>query len=196
MKLYFTADTHFGHSNILRYTKRPYRTVEEMNEALCDNWASVVTDHDHIYHLGDVVFGRNFQEIATLIHMVRKLPGRKHLIPGNHDKKYLNLLSWAFQEVLPPIYDLNLKQVGKGSQLIVLAHFPLTVWNNSHRGALQFYGHVHGAFCGNQQQTDVGVDVWNYTPASFEQIFERLATLPKRMPVLDYTDWKSKHDTD
>lgn len=34
MKYWFTSDTHFGHSNIIRYCKRPFSRVDEMNEVV------------------------------------------------------------------------------------------------------------------------------------------------------------------
>lgn len=44
--MYFSADSHAFHTNILRYCKdtRPFETVEEMNAALVKGWNSVVTD--------------------------------------------------------------------------------------------------------------------------------------------------------
>lgn len=52
--IWFTADTHFGHKNILEYSARPFSTVEEMDEALISNWNNKVASDDEIYHLGDV----------------------------------------------------------------------------------------------------------------------------------------------
>jgi calcineurin-like phosphoesterase family protein len=52
--IWFTADHHFGHANILRYCKRPFADVEEMNAALVENWNRVVTKGDTVYHLGDL----------------------------------------------------------------------------------------------------------------------------------------------
>ena len=31
-KVWFTSDTHFSHANIIRFCKRPFADVEEMNE--------------------------------------------------------------------------------------------------------------------------------------------------------------------
>lgn len=54
MTVFFTSDTHFGHSNVIRYDKRPFRDVTEMNEALIKNWNRAVSPSDTVYHLGDV----------------------------------------------------------------------------------------------------------------------------------------------
>jgi calcineurin-like phosphoesterase family protein len=54
------------------------------------------------------------------------------------------------------------------------------VWNASHHGALHFYGHSHGNLPGDSQSLDVGVDCWDFRPASLAEIRARLATLPTR----------------
>jgi calcineurin-like phosphoesterase family protein len=51
--IWFTSDTHFGHNNILKFCKRPWNTVEEMDEALINNWNAVVGTNDIVFHLGD-----------------------------------------------------------------------------------------------------------------------------------------------
>ena len=44
--IYFTADTHFGHENVIRFCGRPYTTAAEMDEALVENWNSRVKGND------------------------------------------------------------------------------------------------------------------------------------------------------
>ena len=47
--IYFTADTHFGHENVIRFCGRPYTTAAEMDEALIENWNSRVKGNDTVF---------------------------------------------------------------------------------------------------------------------------------------------------
>ena len=44
--IYFIADTHFNHKNIIEYCKRPFKDTLEMNEYIIEKWNSVVKDED------------------------------------------------------------------------------------------------------------------------------------------------------
>ena len=81
--IYFIADTHFNHTNIIKYCNRPFKNTDEMNKYIIKKWNSVVKQTDTVYHLGDVGFGK-FEELKTL---VGSLNGRKILLRGNHDFK-------------------------------------------------------------------------------------------------------------
>ena len=54
--MWFTADTHFGHSNIIELTHRPFSSVQEMDRRLIANINDRVSARDSLYILGDFSF--------------------------------------------------------------------------------------------------------------------------------------------
>ncbi len=53
--VFFTSDTHFNHTNIIRFCSRPFKDVEHMNETLIANWNRVVGPDNIVFHLGTSV---------------------------------------------------------------------------------------------------------------------------------------------
>jgi calcineurin-like phosphoesterase family protein len=168
-QVWFTSDTHFGHANIVTYSGRPFADVNEMDEALVLNWNAVVKPGDVVYHVGD--FALCDAEIATKI--VKRLAGQKYLVFGNHDKRLRKdksfLENW--------IWAKDLADITVGEQRVVLMHYAMRVWNQSHRGAWQLHGHSHGSLKEDPHllQADVGVDCWDQRPVSFEEIATKMA---------------------
>ena len=76
MTTFFTADTHFGHKNVIRYCNRPFASATEMDERLIENWNKIVGPDDLIYHLGDfTLLGEDlaagyFQRLNGKIHII------------------------------------------------------------------------------------------------------------------------------
>lgn len=162
MKIFFTADTHFNHVNIIKYCNRPYKTVEDMNKSLIDNWNDVVGPNDIVYHLGDFCLGR----IDEFDSYFNKLNGKIILIEGNHDRNASRHKDRFYE------YHVGYIEVNVDGWPIVLSHYAMKVWNNSHNGSFHLYGHSHGTlpddplYC----SMDVGVDCHNYKPIDINQI--------------------------
>ena len=78
MTVFFTADTHLGHKNIITSTNRPFKSVAAMDGAIVKRWNERVTPQDRVYHLGDFAFDDHDPYLELL-------NGQKHLILGNHD---------------------------------------------------------------------------------------------------------------
>lgn len=171
MTVWFTADTHFGHARIIELAKRPFDSVEVMDEWMIQAWNEVVEPTDTVYHLGDFSF-------ADQRPYLDRLKGQKRLIIGNHDhsnriKKARITHTWQHVS--------DIEYINVDGQQIVLFHYGMRVWRNSGHGALHFYGHSHNNLEGDAQSCDVGVDSWNFRPVTLESIKQRLAKYPPRI---------------
>jgi len=171
MSIFFTSDLHLYHNKILELEDRPFNSMEEMNEALIQNWNNKITNNDDIYILGDFSFGNKNETIGIL----NRLNGQKYLIKGNHDKIIKNEEIASKFVWVKDYYEIKKKQVG---HRIILFHYPINSWNNKHYGSLHFYGHVHSCKhrdgLGEKNSYNVGVDVNNYEPVSLEEILSKI----------------------
>lgn len=159
-EIFFVGDTHFHHDRVRTYSCRPYSSVDEMNEALVDNWNRNVDCQDTVYHLGDFSLG-NYQNTRSIL---SRLNGNIHLVRGNHDKRLIKrygveLLSDGLFKSINYYYELKINH-----QLIVMSHYAFRVWNKSHYGSIHCYGHSHGTLPPLGRSVDVGVDSKEITP--------------------------------
>ena len=170
----FTSDTHFNHTNILKYCKRPFKTVEEMNETFILNWNKKVRETDYVFHLGDFVYSkREHDPVLPYIEFRQRLNGHVILIKGNHD---------LFGPALDDVFDYVTQQmtIMIGNKKIIMNHYPLLTYagaENNRTWAL--HGHNHsGPYKSLDErmllryptQYDVGVDNNSYSPISFLEL--------------------------
>ena len=164
--IWFTADPHYGHANIIRFQERPYADLDEMHEALIQNYNDLVQDGDMVYILGDFSFQRNPDPVFY------RLKGQKHLILGNHDKlKLIKHLPWAW---IKDVYKLKVKDRDDKQIKIWLSHYAHRAWPHSHHGSIHLYGHSHGNMPDFGRSTDVGVDAWDYKPVHLDTILDMM----------------------
>ena len=176
--IWFTSDLHFGHRNVIEYSKRPFANVEEMNQTLVKNWNAKVKDEDTVYIIGDLSLGP-FRDMKVFL---EQLKGHKYLIKGNHDRysigQYLSIGFHVYHE-------LKLEMLGKTFRL---SHYPYAPsWFRKFfaykselryldrrapriRGEYLIHGHTHMKYKIRDRMIHVGVDAWNYSPVSLTQI--------------------------
>lgn len=102
-KIFYIADTHFGHENIIRHSNLPFSDVVEMDKTIIENWNQRVNEEDTVYILGDFSW---YKEEQTL-NILNQLSGKKILIKGNHDRispkvarKYLRVSDYCEVKIL------------------------------------------------------------------------------------------------
>lgn len=168
--IFFTADHHFGHANIIKFSERPFESLEHMNEELIKRWNEKIGKDDTVYHLGDVSLGKpDFTK-----EILDQLNGKIHLIKGNHEYSALRIpdrFEWIkdYHEFYVEDEDAN-----QGKQKIILLHYAMRTWNGSHHGTWQLYGHSHGTLPDDELSLslDVGVDCHNFYPVSYDEVKE------------------------
>lgn len=143
---FFISDLHFGHENCLDFDNRPFKTIEEHDNALIERWNNAVGYDDDVYLLGDVAFGASSSKVAEYVSM---LNGNKHLIIGNHDGRYLK--NNDFRKHFVEITHYKELFIDKRHS-IVLSHYPHLSYRNLFRGWTHLYGHVHASFDWNMME--------------------------------------------
>ena len=173
MAIWYTADTHFGHENVISHCARPFKSTSHMDGILIENMWKVVGPEDVLWVIGDFAFGPAAKDESYLLRTFEQLPGKeKHLVIGNHDGPLTLALPWNSVGHLSEVRDGTLKQNN------TLCHYPMITWNHARRGALQLFGHVHGNWRGSRNSVNVGVDVWDFTPICFADVERRARGLP------------------
>lgn len=170
---HFTSDPHYVHKNIIEYCNRPFRDVEHQIEELVARFNAIVTPEDHTLILGDLFLGSRGVEIMG------RLNGKKTLVAGNHDLRVTTtkLLSFGFEAV----HRGSLYDVIDGMK-VCYNHFPHAKGSPDERylnlrppyeeDVVLMHGHTHSRERFNPRQLTVhpGVDAWDYSPCTLEQI--------------------------
>ena len=161
-EVFFTADTHFGHKAIIKYSERPFEHLGQMDEALIAGWNERVGSKDEVYHLGDVSFWAPARTQAIL----DALNGKIYLVRGNHDKRIRGALEDRFEWV-KDYYEYR-----RDKQSAILCHYPFETWRKSHHGSWHLHGHSHGALTQRGRRLDVGVDTNDLRPYHWDEIVD------------------------
>lgn len=168
--IYFIADTHFGHANVIKMCNRPYPDIETMNAELIAAWNRRVTGNDTVYILGDMFFRCNNPEP-----ILKHLKGKKHLVLGNHDGSWMT--KGDFSHYFASIN--NYLEVSDGTRGMTLCHYPLLSWKHA-KTTYMIHGHIHAntdmdfwpLLKARDHVLNAGVDVNGYQPVTFDELLE------------------------
>ena len=178
-KLYFSADLHEGHHNNLRYSKRPFKSVEEQHEVFVRNFNSRVDDEDLVIHDGDYAF-RNSPGGKSGEGTIRKAKdwqkdykGNWIYVAGNHDRN---------NSLKTPIEKMYLRYGGKR---ICVVHNPKYA---DPFCELNFTAHVHlhwkiKRLNDKSIMVNIGIDQWKYFPVTYEEINKEVSKFIKQEKI-------------
>jgi calcineurin-like phosphoesterase family protein len=169
MNTWFISDTHFGHANIIKYTGRPFKSVEEMDRVLIRNWNARVKLRDTVIFLGDFCFrntagGKAGEGTSNKAEFYRRqLNGDIVFIRGNHDDN--NSLNTKIDSLVMTI----------GGKKIFCVHNPGDAIGGYD---LDVVGHIHELWkikrVSGMILVNVGVDVWNFHPVNIHEILREV----------------------
>ena len=154
-QIWLNSDLHIAHKRVIQFHElfrakcMGVETIEQHDEMIFDLWQDTVSKRDIIYILGDV--GYNLDGI-------KKMPGNKRLLMGNHDKEHVLDYMEAFDNVIGPV---KYKQHW-------LSHFPIhesELWNRP-----VIHGHTHSTGVENEMYINVSVEMTRGRPINYQEI--------------------------
>ena len=189
--VWFTADTHYGHSNIVSGVTnwrnaegdipfeqvRNFSTVNSMNELMVSNINQHVNTNDWLIHLGDWSFGgydkiEEFREQINCNNVV--------LILGNHDHHIQRDIP-KFRKMFNHITHYEELKITRGNDtnnMLILCHYPIISWNQMHHGSFMLHGHQHlkgEKIFGQGKRMDIGMcGSEEFRPYHMEEIVDLL----------------------
>jgi calcineurin-like phosphoesterase family protein len=180
--IFITSDSHFRHTNILKFKDRdgnPVRghlfdNVDEMDEHIIERWNSVVKQGDIVYHLGDVAMLNTPEDEQWFKKNWPRLNGSKRLIVGNHDDIKFLSSGGFFKKVqmwrMFPEFGLMLSHVPLHISSLLRMNKLDGVWPDDCEPLLNLIGHIHQNPAPEGPYRNVCVEVTDYTPVNIEEL--------------------------
>ena len=158
-KLWFMSDLHYNHENVIKFNRRPFENVKEMNWHIEQELITKIGPGDILFDMGDLFWKTDETTMKNVISLAS--PKEWYKILGNHDnynvyrKSYIGTLFTLLSDIL----EINVDHEGRNYRL-TLCHYPMISWNGKARGTLMIHGHCHGNIDNiNTESTDLRVDV-------------------------------------
>jgi calcineurin-like phosphoesterase family protein len=177
---FFTADWHLDDMEVISLNRRPFSSIEEMNNTLISNCNKVAGEDDQIIHLGDFcIYGKKNgidNSKTNPVNYIKQINGTFINVKGNHDDN----------NKVKSLCDSLRTSLGKKFLSVSCSHYPsYDLRSNVIAGDVHLCGHVHRKFkymidsVNQVLNINVGVDVWGYTPVSEDKLIEYIIKVMK-----------------
>ena len=181
--VWFTSDQHYGHKLVAEL--RGFASTDEHDDAIDANYRALIRKADaQVWFLGDLSLKGTETALRPIIERIAALPGRKHLIAGNHDPihpmhrdahKFADLYRIAFESV--SVYARR----RIGGRDVMLSHFPYAAdrgfearhpqYRLPDLGMPLIHGHMHvSERRTGPREVHIGLDAWNLRPVNVSEI--------------------------
>ena len=181
-KVFFTADMHFGHENVIRFDKRPFSSLEDMDREMIRRWNNKVDKSDLVYVLGDMIWKSMTNDAESLI---KSLNGQIILIRGNHDRFISNAKAKKALAGIKDYDDIVVTLADGNKRRCILSHYFMPFYSAHQYQTILLHGHSH---CSEESIIEreiaknlnergflneiynVGCMHWNYEPVTLDEI--------------------------
>lgn len=170
--IFFVADEHYGHGNIIKFCDRPFDNIMDHDETMISNHNEVIGPNDTVIHGGDT----SWRSVDRTIEIIKRLDGKHIMLKGSHDKviekisrREPNLFEYAGY-----MYEL----VAHNKYHITVCHYCMRTWPRSHYNSWHCFAHSHCKLNPIGKSHDIGVDCNNFYPISFDQLKDIMDTKP------------------
>jgi calcineurin-like phosphoesterase family protein len=155
-KSIFTSDWHLNHTNILKYTSRPYENIEEMETEFIQNLIDLYKPGDRLFFLGDISFGGRSRTRNILDKFRTYKIKNITYIYGNHDINNRNIINNS--KIISSAEDIKLIKfnVYEEKKKAILCHYPLRSWSG--KDTIMIHGHSHGEISPYHNSIDISID--------------------------------------
>lgn len=138
---WFTADTHFGHKNIIKYCDRPFDSCKKMDNFFIHQINKYIDVQDWLIIVGDFASPRakftDYEHYRNMINCKNVI-----LIWGNHDPKPTHIATrHCVKKLFTNSFDKITIKIENTD--IHLNHEPVAIWDKQHFGSFHLYGHTH-----------------------------------------------------
>ena len=161
--IFFTSDCHFNAQRTIDISKRPFKSLEELNKTLINNWNNTVSKDDTVYILGD------FGDLSY----AKYLNGRKIFVKGNYErghysdeelKMYFDVVCPSKILYLPVSYNDKIYHIR-------LTHEPMNLpQEKMSEDSFGLFGHIHKLCMIKSYGINVGADCHNFTPIDLDTV--------------------------
>lgn len=167
MPIFIASDLHLNQKGIEKSLRPGFKDHKEHDEAVIKAFARAVGKDDRLYILGDL----GFAPAKELKPLIKRIPGYKILIVGNHD-----ILTDA------EYHDIGIKEVIRHpiyiSENVILSHYPLRE-GFKNRWVINIHGHLHGERLSLGNYVNANIEANGFAPYDLETLKAAAAGCPK-----------------
>jgi calcineurin-like phosphoesterase family protein len=198
--VWFSSDFHLGHQKNFIWESRGYASYESHTDGVINKINQLVKANDLLFYLGD--FCLNSSDSLFESYLSRIQCQNIYMVWGNHNNPVFRIYKREVKKQFGRddinVYPLKYRnvtflgdyvEISLNNTMIVMMHYPISIWNYMKEGAYMLCGHSHYNYIQSQANhlngkiLDVGWDGIG-EPYSFEKINEIMKT--KKIKVEDH----------